>query len=39
MIQEIAEPDSSDRIEDVEDEHDQLVEDEEYELREAANVV
>ena len=42
VIQEIAEPDSSHRIEDVEEEHDQLVEDEEYELRdemEAADVV
>ena len=34
VIQEMAEPDSSDRIEEeVEEEHDQLVEDEEYELR------
>jgi hypothetical protein len=42
VIQEIAEPDSSDRIEEeVEEEHDQLVEDEEYGLRdemEAAEV-
>ena len=42
VIQEMAEPDSSDRIEEeVEEEHDQLVEDEEYELRdemEAAEV-
>ena len=42
VIQEIAEPGSSDRIEEeVEEEHDQLVEDEEYELRdemEAAEV-